>query len=154
MRQGLDCVAIARSWLGTPFHANTSVKGVGADCAGLIEGVARELGRAYPARSDVANDLVCAARTCLVETLEAKAGNIILLATQPTLPPVHAAIVTDTNTIIHAHWRAGVVENRFGKWFAARITHVFAWPQLETKSPSLSWEGGATPSTGTSPWHP
>jgi NlpC/P60 family putative phage cell wall peptidase len=36
---------VAREWLGTPFHWEASVKGVGCDCRGLLAGVARELGR-------------------------------------------------------------------------------------------------------------
>lgn len=37
-------VAQARTWLGTRFHHQGRVKGVGCDCLGLIVGVARELG--------------------------------------------------------------------------------------------------------------
>jgi NlpC/P60 family putative phage cell wall peptidase len=37
-------VAEARQWVGTPFVWGQSVKGVGCDCKGLIQGVARELG--------------------------------------------------------------------------------------------------------------
>jgi NlpC/P60 family putative phage cell wall peptidase len=36
-------VAAARSWLGTPYHHQASVKGVGSDCLGLIRGIWREL---------------------------------------------------------------------------------------------------------------
>ena len=36
-------IAQAREWLGTPFHHQARVKGVGADCAGLVIGVARAL---------------------------------------------------------------------------------------------------------------
>jgi NlpC/P60 family putative phage cell wall peptidase len=39
-----DLVTEARSWLGTPFHWQASLKGVGCDCKGLIWGVARALG--------------------------------------------------------------------------------------------------------------
>lgn len=39
-----EIVAEARSWVGTPFHWQASIKGVGADCKGLVWGVARELG--------------------------------------------------------------------------------------------------------------
>lgn len=39
-------VAEARTWLGTPFHEQASVKGVGCDCLGLIMGVAAALGLA------------------------------------------------------------------------------------------------------------
>jgi NlpC/P60 family putative phage cell wall peptidase len=143
MSLGLDCVAIARTWIGTPFQARASVRGVGADCAGLIEGVGRGLGLAYPTRAQVEDDFVRAALACMVEVETPTPGVIILLSAQPAGPPIHAAIVTDTNTIIHAHWRAGIVENRFGAWFAARVSHVFTWSEIEVKSHK-----------GTPPWHP
>lgn len=37
-------VSEARAWIGTPFSHQARLKGVGVDCAGLIIGVARELG--------------------------------------------------------------------------------------------------------------
>lgn len=39
---------IARTWIGTPFHHQARLKGVGVDCIGLIIGVARELGVVAP----------------------------------------------------------------------------------------------------------
>ena len=36
-------VRAARGWLGTPYHDQASVKGVGCDCLGLIRGVWREV---------------------------------------------------------------------------------------------------------------
>jgi cell wall-associated NlpC family hydrolase len=35
----------AMEWVGTPFKWGQSVKGDGCDCKGLVQGVARELGR-------------------------------------------------------------------------------------------------------------
>ena len=37
-----DIVALARGWLGTPYHHQASLKGVGCDCLGLIRGVYAE----------------------------------------------------------------------------------------------------------------
>lgn len=34
----------ARSWIGTPFHHQGRLKGVGVDCLGLVLGVMKELG--------------------------------------------------------------------------------------------------------------
>lgn len=34
-------VAEARAWLGTPYRHQASLKGVGADCLGLVRGVWR-----------------------------------------------------------------------------------------------------------------
>ena len=36
-------VASARSWLGTPYHDQASLNGVGCDCLGLARGVWREV---------------------------------------------------------------------------------------------------------------
>ena len=36
-------VAAARGWIGTPYHHQASLKGVGCDCLGLIRGLWREL---------------------------------------------------------------------------------------------------------------
>ena len=38
-----DIVAAARSWLGTPYRHQMSLKGEGCDCIGLIRGVWREM---------------------------------------------------------------------------------------------------------------
>lgn len=39
----------ARTWVGTPFRWEASLKGVGADCRGVISGAARDCGRAEAA---------------------------------------------------------------------------------------------------------
>jgi NlpC/P60 family putative phage cell wall peptidase len=36
-------IAIARSWLGTPYHDQASLRGIGCDCLGLARGVWREV---------------------------------------------------------------------------------------------------------------
>jgi cell wall-associated NlpC family hydrolase len=43
-----DVVAAARGWISTPFHHQARLRGVGVDCAGLVIGVARELGLVAP----------------------------------------------------------------------------------------------------------
>ena len=53
-------VAEARGWIGTPYRHQASLKGVGADCIGLVRGVWRAFhgedpelrdGSAYPRAS-------------------------------------------------------------------------------------------------------
>lgn len=39
----IDVVRIARSWIGTPYVHQASVRGVGCDCLGLLRGIWREL---------------------------------------------------------------------------------------------------------------
>jgi NlpC/P60 family putative phage cell wall peptidase len=36
-------VAAARIWLGTPYHHQASLRGVGCDCLGLVRGIWRDL---------------------------------------------------------------------------------------------------------------
>ena len=36
-------IAVARSWLGTPYHDQASLRGVGCDCLGLARGVWRDV---------------------------------------------------------------------------------------------------------------
>src|SRR6202008_328378 len=36
-------IAVARDWLGTPYHHQASVRGAGCDCIGLVRGIWREL---------------------------------------------------------------------------------------------------------------
>ena len=36
-------IAMARSWLGTPYHDQASLRGVGCDCLGLARGVWRDV---------------------------------------------------------------------------------------------------------------
>jgi len=38
-----DIVEAARAWLGTPYHHQASLRGVGCDCLGLVRGVWRDV---------------------------------------------------------------------------------------------------------------
>ena len=84
-------VAIARTWLGTPYHHQASLKGVGTDCLGLVRGVWRELYGPEPKRSPpytprlgrgatARETLLEAARRHLIEVApaEAQPGDVLL----------------------------------------------------------------------------
>ena len=43
MTDSAKIVAQARSWLGTPYHHQARLKGVGCDCLGLLRGLWRAL---------------------------------------------------------------------------------------------------------------
>lgn len=44
MRKSLEVIAEARRWIGTPYHHQAAVLGVGCDCVGLIVGVGKAFG--------------------------------------------------------------------------------------------------------------
>lgn len=95
-----DLVAAARGWIGTPFRWQASLKGVGADCKGLVWGVARELGlpeaaSVHAAVADYGAVVpVAALRRGLAETLArtpfAEPGDVLLLTIRGA--PQHLAI--------------------------------------------------------------
>jgi NlpC/P60 family putative phage cell wall peptidase len=87
-----EIVAAARSWLGTPYHHQASVKGVGCDCLGLIRGLWRDFvgqePEAMPAYTrdwgDVIGSELAAARRNLVPIAPAivRPGDILVFRMQ------------------------------------------------------------------------
>jgi NlpC/P60 family putative phage cell wall peptidase len=106
-------VAEARSWIGTPFHWQASVKGVGCDCKGLISGVARALGRAegdsfYAQLADYAKVDPRLLRTGMADLFDAVAwppqpGDILVMMMAGRAQ--HLAIMADRDEVIHTYAR-------------------------------------------------
>lgn len=46
-------IEVARSWIGTPFHDQAAIKGVGVDCAHLLAAVGVEAGLVEPFHIEV-----------------------------------------------------------------------------------------------------
>lgn len=135
-----DIIAVARSWIGTPYRHQASLKGVGCDCLGLLRGVWREVMGAEPeapppyaagwAESRGGDALVAAARRHLLE-LPGRAfegGDVLLFRFREHLPAKHCAIATSRDTMIHAHDGACVAEVAFRPWWQRHVTGVFAFP--------------------------
>jgi NlpC/P60 family putative phage cell wall peptidase len=141
-------VAEARSWLGTPYQHQASLKGVGCDCIGLVRGVWRAVVGAEPQplppyRPDWAElggdeALLTAARRWLLEapTGEAQPGDVLLFRMHPGSPIKHAAILSELTPrpegskmrMVHAYWGRTVLENDVGPWWRARLAGVFQFP--------------------------
>ncbi len=136
-----DIVAAARGWIGTPYHHQTSVKGVGCDCLGLVRGVWRELVGPEPEpvppySPDWAEAL---GRDTLIETgrryfsvvpvAEAGPGDVAVFRWRPHLPAKHLAILTDAGGLIHAYDAAGAVaEGPFAPAWRRRMALAFRFP--------------------------
>ena len=137
-------VAQARAWLGTPYQHQASLKGVGADCLGLVRGVWRELYGAEPEpippyRPDWAEvsereTLLDGARRHFVERDPhlILPGDLVLFRMTPQACVKHAAIVSDTGEtgarIIHAYWGRSAVESWLGPWWRRRLAARFEFP--------------------------
>lgn len=136
---------VARSWLGTPYRHQASVKGVGADCLGLVRGVWREVVGEEPEalppyRADWAETggretLLEGARRWLkpVPTKDMRAGDVLVFRMAADAAAKHCAILSDCGApeprMIHAYWGRAVVESWMGVWWRRRLAGVFRFPE-------------------------
>jgi NlpC/P60 family putative phage cell wall peptidase len=139
-------VAAARSWIGTPYRHQASLRGIGCDCLGLVRGVWRELIGPEPtfvppytpdwAEAHGHETLAEAARSHLAEITpaDATAGDIVLFRWREGFPAKHCAILTGPQTLIHAHDGAAVAEAHFAPWWQRRIAYAFAFPGVATET--------------------
>jgi NlpC/P60 family putative phage cell wall peptidase len=133
-------ITLARGWLGTPYHHQASLKGVGTDCIGLVRGIYRELyggeAEAIPAYSrDWAEatgeeTLIAAARRHLVEIAPAAAapGDVLIFRYRGRAVAKHAAILATPATMIHAIEGATVSEVTFSPWWRRHLAAAFRFP--------------------------
>ena len=134
----------ARAWLGTPYRHQASVKGVGADCLGLVRGLWREVVGAEPEgvppySPDWAE---AGGREILLEALERwlmpvpveamRSGDVLLFRMSPGVAAKHCAVLSDCggpeSRMIHAYWGRAVVESWMGVWWRRRLVAAFRFP--------------------------
>lgn len=137
-----DIVAAARHWLGTPYHHQASLRGVGCDCLGLVRGVWRDLYGDEPEAPPPYSQSW--AESLGVETLaEAgfrhllpvacgleRPGDVLLFRWRAHLPAKHCAILTAPDAILHAHEGAQVSEVAFSPWWRRHLSHAFSFPEV------------------------
>lgn len=140
-------VKAARGWIGTPYHDQASVKGVGCDCLGLIRGVWREVVGPEPmpvppysrdwGEAGPQEVLAEAARAAMVEidVAEARTGDVVLFRMRAGAIAKHAGILTNgrhfLQGFIHAYERTGVIEEPLTEAWARRIAFAFRFPVPE-----------------------
>ncbi len=135
-----DIVRVARTWLGTPYHHQASVKGIGADCLGLVRGVWRELyGRDAEAPPPYTRDwaeasgretLLAAAGRHLapVAPADARPGDVLVFRLRVATVAKHAGLLASTTTMIHAMEGGPACEVVLSPWWRRRIAGAFAFP--------------------------
>ena len=133
-------IAAARSWLGTPYHDQASVKGVGCDCLGLVRGVWREVVGDEPlplprysrdwGETGTREPLAEAARQVMVEiaATDVAPGALILFRMRTGAIAKHCGIISVPDRIIHAYERTGVVEVPFEHAWRRRLAFAFLFP--------------------------
>ena len=134
-------VAVARSWLGTPYHDQASLRGVGCDCLGLARGVWREVVGDEPfpiphysrdwGETGPREVLADGARRMMPEIALADTGPgaLILFRMTPRAIAKHVGILTGPAHFIHAYERLSVVEEVLTPTWRRRIAFAFLFPQ-------------------------
>lgn len=104
MVTGTQIVAEAMTWIGTPWHRNQSLKGVGADCIGVVAGTALALGLPIRYRNDYSQTpdgslkRELALQCMKIDRLELGAVLLMTFAAEPH----HVALYVGTG-IVHAY---------------------------------------------------
>ncbi|MBO6757714.1 MAG: C40 family peptidase [Roseibium sp.] len=134
-------VAEARTWLGTPYRHQASLKGTGCDCLGLVRGIWRAFHGAEPqalppysadwAEADGEETLLKAGRRWLIEgdVEAAKPGDVVVFRWKDGTPAKHAGILSSPARLIHAYERVGVVETALVPAWRRRIAAAFSFPK-------------------------
>lgn len=133
-------IAEARTWIGTPYRHQASLRDVGCDCLGLVRGVWRALHGEEPERAPpyapdwaeaaAGEPLADAAARHLIAIAreDCSAGNVILFRWRTGLAAKHLAITTPNDRMVHAHEGAAVTEVALAPWWRRRIAYAFRFP--------------------------
>lgn len=141
-----DVATQARTWLGTPFVHQGRIKGLAADCVGLVVGVARELGLVEPGfdftgypRSPDGRSLLgeCDRLMQRIAVEDMQAGDVIAIRWESD--PQHLGILGDYLhgglSMIHAlgtpDGRGRVIEHRLHETMQARIVAAYSLRGVE-----------------------
>ena len=133
-------VAVARSWIGTPYRHQASVKQAGADCLGLVRGVWREVvgdeAEAAPpysydwgesGRRELLYEAAC--RNLHKVDLPGRAGDVVLFRMRDKGIAKHLGVLSeDGSSFIHAFTGHGVIENALSLPWKRRVVAAFEFP--------------------------
>jgi cell wall-associated NlpC family hydrolase len=122
----------ALAMLGTPFHAQGRLPGVGLDCVGVVVCVARALGvahsdvAAYPMRPNGMLRPLLEAQLVRVYR-EPREGDVLLMSFAGE--PHHVAVMVDGGRIVHAYAtvRKCVVQ-AYNDYWRAKVRAVYEFP--------------------------
>lgn len=140
MTTGRQIAALAREWIGTPYHHQASVKGVGCDCLGLLRGVYREavgpepeaMPNYSPGWDEVARQDIMLAKCrahLRVRPIDRRGpGLVLVFRMRRRAVAKHCGIMTDRNHFVHSQSGRGAFEIELTDYWARRIVGVFAFP--------------------------
>ena len=148
-------VEITRSWIGTPYHHQAALKGVGCDCLGLLRGVWSELyereAEVPPAYTpDWAEKRVAADGKSIEPMLDAadrnlvkkdlkrlSPGDVMFIRVRPSSLVKHCGVISEvgdtleTTRIVHAYQGHHVREDEIHQNWLNKDLYVYGFPGIE-----------------------
>jgi NlpC/P60 family putative phage cell wall peptidase len=136
-------VSVARKWLGTPYHHQASIRGVGCDCLGLLRGVYREVMGSEPEApppysADWAEALgreilieAVARYMEKIELVDAREGDTLIFRMADGVIAKHCGILTGPDTMIDSVEGVGVCETHLNMRWVRRVAAVFRFPGID-----------------------
>ena len=134
-------LALAESWIGTPYRHQASLLGVGCDCLGLIRGIWRGLYGHEPelpppyapdwAERGCEDRLMAAAKRHFLtvpDMEEAQPGDMLLFRWRADVAAKHLGILAGPEHFIHAYEQAAVVRSALVPGWKRRIAGTFRFP--------------------------
>lgn len=137
-----EILAVARGWIGTPYHHQAAVRGAGCDCLGLIRGVYAEVYGIEPEKpppytpewgeAGTVELMLEAARRHMTEVplASVQPGDVLIFRLRDGMIAKHAAIVSENDRMIHAQSRDRVREVSMNAWWRRHAVAAFAFPGL------------------------
>lgn len=133
-------LAEARTWIGTPYRHQASLRGSGCDCLGLVRGVWRALythePEAVPAYSAIwaeagKTETLLNAATRHMQPLaiaDAMPGDLLVFRWRVHVPAKHVGIMSGPARMIHAQENACVCDVALSDWWQRHIAGAFQFP--------------------------
>lgn len=134
-----EIVMEAKSWAGTPYHHQASVKLVGTDCLGLVRGVWRGVVGDEPEVMppytpswaegvEGSRDLLYACEQHMVPAAEVLLGSVLLFRMARTAPVKHCGICVEPGVMIHARHGKYCMEETIDKVWKRLHVATFDFP--------------------------
>lgn len=130
-------VAEARSYIGTPYHHQGRLKGVGVDCAGIVVGINTTFsltshdvkGYSPTPHQGLLQQALRDAGFTKIGIYDYEMGDCLLM--RFGTEPQHLAVYTGEGTIVHSYSKVKkVVEHTLNDVWKHRITGVYQFPGL------------------------
>lgn len=134
-------ISAARAWIGTPYHDQASLRGVGTDCLGLARGIWRDVVGPEPTVIPPysrdwgeVGDREVMIDTALewmpsVPLSEMAPGDLLMFRMRRDAIAKHCGILISEDRFIHAYDRLGVVVDHLNAGWARRIAYAFRYPK-------------------------